>query len=358
MSALLIVAGGTGGHVFPALAVAQLLRNQGVTVTWLGTRQGIEATVVPAAGIAIDWVTIHGLRGAGMLAWLLLPFRLAAAMWQSWRVLRQRRPDAVLAMGGFVSGPAGLMAWLSRRPLLIHEQNAMAGLTNRWLALVADVAMSGYPDAFGMLPGPRHVGNPVRAEIARIPAPQQRLGERHGPLRVLVIGGSRGAQVFNNVLPSALALIKPESRPEVWHQAGRGQASAVEQAYRTVSDTARVTEFIDDMAQAYTWADVVVCRAGAMTLAEIAAAGLAAVLVPYPYAADDHQTANAQFLDERDAAILLPETEFDAARLAELLEGFAGQHEVLIRMASNARACAMPDAADTVAQLCLEAMHA
>ncbi len=356
MSALLIVAGGTGGHVFPALAVARLLRDQGVTVTWLGTRQGLEAKLVPAAGIAIDWVTIRGLRGAGILAWLLLPFRLVAAMWQSWRVLRQRRPDAVLAMGGFVAGPVGLVAWLSRRPLLIHEQNAVAGLTNRWLALIADVVMGGFPDAFGVLPGARHVGNPVRAEIAQIAAPEQRLGERRGPLRVLVIGGSRGAQIFNTVLPAALALIEPERRPEVWHQAGRGQAPVVERAYQTVSDTARIAEFIDDMAQAYAWADLVVCRAGAMTLAEIAAAGLAAILVPYPYAADDHQTANAQFLSERDAAILLPETECSPARLAELLEGFAGQHEVLIRMASNARACAMPDAADTVAQLCVEVM--
>lgn len=355
MSALLIVAGGTGGHVFPALAVAQLLRNQGVTVTWLGTRQGLEAKVVPAAGIAIDWVTIRGLRGAGLLAWALLPFRLAAAMWQSWRVLRRRRPDAVLAMGGFVAGPAGLAAWLSRRPLLIHEQNAVAGLTNRWLALVADVVMSGFPDAFGAMPA-RHVGNPVRAEIARIAAPDQRLGGRRGALRVLVIGGSRGAQVFNKMLPAALALIPPDARPEVWHQAGRGQGPAVERAYRVVTDTARVSEFIDDMAPAYAWADVVVCRAGAMTLAEIAAAGLAAILVPYPYAADDHQTVNAQFLTERDAAILLPETECRPARLAELLAGFAGQHAVLLRMASNARACAIPDAADTVAQLCVEVM--
>lgn len=358
MSALLVVAGGTGGHVFPALAVAQQLRDQGVTVTWLGTRQGLEAKVVPAAGIAIDWVTIRGLRGAGVLAWLLLPFRLAAAMWQSWRVLRQRRPDAVLAMGGFVSGPAGLVTWLSRRPLLIHEQNAVAGLTNRWLALVADVVMSGFPDASGVLPGARHVGNPVRAEIARIAAPEQRLGGRLGPLRVLVIGGSRGAHVFNKVLPQAVALIKPERRPEVWHQAGRGQGPTVEHAYQTVTDTARVAEFIDDMARAYAWADVVVCRAGAMTLAEITVAGLAAILVPYPYAADDHQTANAQFLSERDAAILLPETECSPARLAELLAGFAGQHEVLLKMASNARACAMPDAADMVAQLCVEAIHA
>jgi UDP-N-acetylglucosamine--N-acetylmuramyl-(pentapeptide) pyrophosphoryl-undecaprenol N-acetylglucosamine transferase len=356
MSSLLIIAGGTGGHVFPALAIAHALRRQGVAVTWLGTRQGLEASVVPAAGIAIDWLTIRGLRRAGLWAWLLLPFRLTAAMWQSWHVLRRRRPDAVLAMGGFVAGPGGLVAWLRRTPLLIHEQNAVAGLTNRWLALIADVVMSGFPEAFGVLPGVRHVGNPVRAEILSLPAPQERLAGRGGRLRVLVIGGSRGAQVFNKVLPQTVALIKPELRPELWHQAGRGQVASVERAYQAGGGAARVSEFIDDMAQAYAWADVIVCRAGAMTLAEVAAAGLAAILVPYPYAVDDHQTVNARFLTERDAAILLPESEFTPARVAELLAGFASQREVLVKMASHARACAMPDAADAAAQLCVESM--
>jgi len=356
MSALLIIAGGTGGHVFPALAIAHVLRRQGVAVTWLGTRQGLEASVVPAAGIAIDWVAIRGLRRAGLWAWLLLPFRLTTAMWQSWRVLRRRRPDAVLAMGGFVAGPGGVVAWLRRTPLLIHEQNAVAGLTNRGLALIADVVMSGFPEAFGALPGVRHVGNPVRAEILELLAPQERLTDRHGRLRVLVIGGSRGAQIFNKVLPQAVARMDAARRPAVWHQAGRGQAEAIARVYRAEGGGTRVSEFIDDMAQAYAWADVIVCRAGAMTLAEVAAAGLAAVLVPYPYAADDHQTVNAQFLVERDAAILLPESEFTPARLAEVLAGFASQREVLLRMAINARACAMPDAAAAAAQLCLEAM--
>jgi len=356
MSTLLIIAGGTGGHVFPALAIAEVLRHQGVTVTWLGTRQGLEAKVVPAAGIAFDWLTIRGLRRSGIVAWLLLPWRLAVALWQSWRVLRRRRPQAVLAMGGFVAGPGGLVAWLARTPLLIHEQNAVAGLTNRCLAWVADVVMSGFPQAFGAQPGVRHVGNPVRAEIVQLPAPTERLAGRPGALRVLVVGGSRGAQVFNRVLPQALTLIKPEWRPELWHQAGRGQADTVTRAYTSASGGARVSEFIDDMAAAYAWADVIVCRAGAMTLAEVTAAGLAAVLVPYPYATDDHQTVNAGFLVERDAAILVPEAEFNAARVAGLLESFAGQREVLVKMANHARACAMPDAADAAAQLCLEAM--
>lgn len=357
MNSLLIIAGGTGGHVFPALAIAEVMRRRGVNVTWLGTRQGLEARVVPAAGIAIDWLTIRGLRRAGLLAWILLPLRLTAAMWQSWRVLRRRRPHAVLAMGGFVAGPGGLVAWLSRTPLLIHEQNAVAGLTNRWLAWVADTVMSGFPQAFGALPGVRHVGNPVRAEIVQLPAPAERLAGRREALRVLVIGGSRGAQVFNHVLPRAMASIKTEYRPHIWHQAGRAQADDVAQTYKAVDGNARVSEFIDDMARAYAWADVVVCRAGAMTLAEVAAAGLASILVPYPYAADDHQTVNARFLSERAAAILLPESEFTPARIAELLEGFASQREVLIKMANNARACAVPDAAAAAAQLCVDSMN-
>ncbi len=356
MSMLLIIAGGTGGHVFPALAIAEQLRQRGVTVTWLGTRQGLEARAVPAAGIVIDWLTIRGLRRSGLVSWLLLPWRLTVALWQSWRVLRRRRPQAVLAMGGFVAGPGGLAAWLTRTPLLIHEQNAVAGLTNRWLAWVADTVMSGFPQAFGTLPGVRHVGNPVRAEIVQLPAPAERLAGRDGALRVLVVGGSRGAQVFNQVLPEALALIKPEWRPELWHQAGRGRDDALVRAYQGVGGGVRVNEFIDDMAAAYAWADVIVCRAGAMTLAEIAAAGLAAILVPYPYATDDHQTVNARFLTERDAAILLPEEECTPTRVAELLEGFASQREVLAKMADHARACAMPDAADAAAQLCMEAI--
>jgi UDP-N-acetylglucosamine--N-acetylmuramyl-(pentapeptide) pyrophosphoryl-undecaprenol N-acetylglucosamine transferase len=356
MSTLLIIAGGTGGHVFPALAIAEVLRHQGVAVTWLGTREGLEAKVVPAAGIAFDWLAIHGVRRSGMLAWLLLPWRVAAAMWQSWRVFRRRHPDAVLAMGGFVAGPGGLVAWLTRTPLLIHEQNAVAGLTNRWLAWVADTVMSGFPEAFGALPGVRHIGNPVRAEITRLSPPAERLAGRRGALRVLVVGGSRGAHIFNQVLPQTPSLIKPEWRPEIRHQAGRGQADAVARAYALAGGGARVSEFIDDMAEAYAWADMIVCRAGAMTLAEVAAAGLAAVLVPYRYATDDHQTVNARFLTERDAAILVPEPEFTAVRVAELLEGFAGQREVLAKMASHARACAMPDAADAAAQLCMEAI--
>jgi UDP-N-acetylglucosamine--N-acetylmuramyl-(pentapeptide) pyrophosphoryl-undecaprenol N-acetylglucosamine transferase len=359
LSTLLIMAGGTGGHVFPALAVAHYLRAHGVTVVWLGTRKGLEARVVPAAGFNVEWITIRGLRRQRLWDWLLLPFRLLLATWQALRIIQRWRPAAVLAMGGFVAGPGGLMAWLLRKPLLVHEQNAIAGFTNRWLALAAHKVMCGFPNAFGALPGAHHVGNPVRAEILALPVPEAR-SAAHSPsrCRLLVIGGSQGAEIFNHVIPEAVKLLPPELRLEIWHQAGRRQREQTERAYEPMPLSVKVTAFIDDMAQAYSWADLVVCRAGAMTIAELCAVGIASILVPFPYATDDHQTANARFLADRDAAILLPEPEFNPARLAELLRGFASARELLLKMAKNARACAMPDATEMVARLCSEAMHA
>ncbi len=358
MTTVMIIAGGTGGHVYPALAVARELRDQGVAVVWVGTRRGLEARVVPTAGFEMEWVTIRGFRRKGWLSWLLMPIRLGVAMFQSWRIMRFRRPDAVLAMGGFVAAPGGIVARLLRRPLLIHEQNAIAGLTNRWLAYIADTVMCGFPEAFWTLPGARHVGNPVRAEILAMAPPTERLIARQGSLRILVVGGSQGAHVFNTVMPEAMARIAHKLSTQVWHQAGRDRRESTERAYRTSMVEARVTEFIDDMAQAYAWADVLICRAGAMTIAEIAAAGIAAILVPYPHAVDDHQTANARFLSERDAAVLVPQPEFDAARVADLLAGFAVNRELLQKMAINARSCAVPDAAEAVARMCLEAANA
>ncbi len=355
---VLIMAGGTGGHVFPALAVADRLRAQGAEITWLGTRRGLEARVVPAAGYAMEWISIRGVRRTGVLGWLLMPARLLVAMFQSWRVLRHRRPHVVLAMGGFVSGPGAVMARLLRRPLLIHEQNAIAGLTNRWLSYIADVVMCGFPEAFGALPGVRHVGNPVRREILSLPLPQERMAKRSGRLRVLVVGGSLGAEIFNYILPHAVRAMPTELRPEIWHQTGRNKREATERAYDKGLVTTIVAEFIDDMAAAYHWADVVICRAGAMTIAELSAAGVASVLVPYPHAVDDHQTANARFLSARDAAIVIPQHDFTAAYLAEVLQSFASNREMLLKMAMQARACAAPDATDTVARLCLEAAHA
>ena len=358
MTTMMIMAGGTGGHVFPALAVARALRDQSVRIVWLGTRAGIEACVVPAAGFELETITIRGLRGGGLLRWLLLPVRLNIAMFQALRILRRIKPDAVLAMGGFASGPGSLMASALRIPLLIHEQNAIAGLTNRWLARIADVVMAGFPTAFGERHGVRVVGNPVRPEIVALSSPGLRLAERTGRLRLLIVGGSQGAQVFNQVVPEAVRALPEATRPQVWHQTGKRDEAAVTAAYRAFLPDAKVVAFIEDMAAAYAWADVVVCRAGAMTIAELAAAGGAAILVPFPHAADDHQTANARFLEVRDAALLLPQSDFTAARLAELLTSLGANRELLQRLAVNARACATTDATETVAQLCLEATHA
>ncbi len=358
MTTMMITAGGTGGHVFPALAVARALRDQGVQVLWLGTREGIEARLVPAAGFELETIAIRSLRGGGLLRWLLLPMRLNIAMWQAWRILRRRQPDAVLSMGGFASGPGSLMASMLRIPLLIHEQNAIAGLTNRWLAQIADVVMAGFPTAFGERHGVRVVGNPVRREIVALPAPELRLAERGERLRLLIVGGSQGAQVFNQIVPEAVRALPEATRPQLWHQTGKRDEVAVAAAYHAFLPDAKVAAFIDDMAAAYAWADVVVCRAGAMTIAELAAAGVAAILVPFPQAADDHQTANARFLEVRDAALLLPQPEFTAARLAELLTSLGANRALLQRLAVNARACATTDATETVAQFCREAMDA
>ena len=358
MTTIMIMAGGTGGHVFPALAVARALRDQGVQIVWLGTREGIEARVVPAAGFELETISIRGLRGGGLLRWLLLPMRLNVAMFQALRILRRRKPDAALAMGGFASGPGSLMASVLRIPLLIHEQNAVAGLTNRWLVQIADIVMAGFPTAFGERHGVRVVGNPVRQEIVALPSPELRLAKHNGRLRLLIIGGSQGAQVFNKVVPEAVRALTEASRPQLWHQTGKRDEAAVTAAYRAFLPDAKVAAFIEDMAAAYAWADVVVCRAGAMTIAELAAAGVAAILVPFPHAADDHQTANARFLEVRDAALLVPQTEFTAARLAELLTSLGANRTLLQRLAVNARACATTDATETVAQLCLEATHA
>lgn len=358
MTTIMIMAGGTGGHVFPALAVARALCDQGAQIVWLGTREGIEARVVPAAGFELETISIRGLRGGGLLRWLLLPMRLNIAMVQALRILRRRRPDAVLAMGGFASAPGSLMASVLRIPLLIHEQNAIAGLTNRWLAQIADIVMAGFPAAFGERHGVRVVGNPVRQEIVALPSPELRLAERRGRLRLLIVGGSQGAQVFNQVVPEAVRALPETGRPQLWHQTGKRDEAAVAAAYRAFLPDAKVAAFIEDMAAAYAWADVVLCRAGAMTIAELAAAGVAAILVPFPHAADDHQTANARFLEARDAAVLLPQPEFSAARLAELLTSLGANRALLQRLAANARACATTDATETVTQLCLEAAHA
>ena len=352
---VLIMAGGTGGHIYPALAVADQLREQGVEVRWLGTRNGLEAEGVPKANIAIDYINITALRGKGLLRQLSLPFTLLNAMWQAWKILRRLNPSAVLGMGGFVTGPAGLVAVLTGRPLLVHEQNAVAGMTNRWLARWASRVMSAFPD---VLPDAKLIGNPIRGAILNLPAPAERFQARQGqPLHLLILGGSLGAVALNEVVPEALALIEREDRPEVWHQAGKRNIAEAQQAYRQAGVEGRVDAYIDEMAEAYAWADLVICRAGALTIAELACAGVGSILVPYPHAVDDHQTKNAQYLVENHAATVVQQHALDAVRLAEMINSYLLPEQggaKLLEMAEAARALGKPEATATVAAYCLE----
>lgn len=351
---VLITAGGTGGHVYPALAVARTLLDRGVPVLWLGTHRGLEARVVPAAGIPMAWVSVSGLRGKGPLRWLFAPIGLSIAVVQALLVLLRRRPRAVLGMGGFVSGPGGLAAWLLRRPLVIHEQNAVPGLTNRLLSRLARRVLEGFPQTFPAARRADCTGNPVRPEIARLAEPLARLGGRSGPMRLLVLGGSQGAQALNAVVPEALKALDVGQRPEVWHQAGPRHIDSAYRAYRRAELSARVEAYIEDMAAAYAWADVVLCRAGALTVAELAAAGVGALLVPFPHAVDDHQSANARFLVDAGAGILIPQDQLSPTRLAELLSRLHQERSRLQEMAVAARRMARPEATDEVARICLE----
>ena len=348
----MVMAGGTGGHVFPALAVAEELRQRGLEVFWLGTPGGFEAGVVPTCGFQMEWVSIQGLRGKGLLRWLGAPFKIAAAMLQVLRVLRRRRPRLVLGMGGFVTGPGGLMAWLLGIPLVIHEQNAVPGMTNQLLARVADRVLEAFPGSFEQSRAARLTGNPVRREISDLPPPEQRMQNRAGPLRLLVLGGSQGARALNQTLPLALARMPLSARPRVRHQAGGKQSQETLDAYAEVGIEADITPFIDDMAAAYGWADLVLCRAGALTVAELAAAGVGAILVPYPHAVDDHQTRNAGYLVDGGAALLLPQSELNAARLSELLQL---SRATIAEMASAARRLGYAAATSMVADNCQEA---
>jgi UDP-N-acetylglucosamine--N-acetylmuramyl-(pentapeptide) pyrophosphoryl-undecaprenol N-acetylglucosamine transferase len=347
---LLVMAGGTGGHVFPGLAVADVMRARAWNVVWVGNPGGMEATLVPRHGIPMRWVRFSGLRGKGLLTKAMLPLNLLRAFWQSLRVLREVRPAVVLGMGGYVAFPAGMMAALTRTPLVVHEQNSVAGLTNRVLARVADRVLVAFPDA---LAGAQWSGNPVRADVAALPAPQDRYAHRTGPLRVLVVGGSLGAQALNDTVPRALAALPPDRRPTVVHQSGRRHLAALQAAYRDAGVDATAVEFIDDMAAAYADADLVICRAGAMTVSEVAAAGVASLMVPFPHAVDDHQTTNARFLADRDAALLVPQAELGVERLAAILDGL--DRPRLLAMARRARELSKPDAATEVADAC-EAM--
>lgn len=346
---IMIMAGGTGGHIYPALAVADHLRDRGWSVVWLGARTGMEARIVPERGYAMAWIRFSGLRGKGLLRAALLPLNLLIAFVQSARALFAHRPEVVLGMGGYVAFPGGMMATLLKRPLAIHEQNSVAGLTNKVLAGVADRVLSGFPDVFKR---GTWTGNPVRADIAAIARPAERFAGRAGPLKLLVIGGSLGAQALNEVVPQALALIPEAARPVATHQSGAAHLEALKANYARAGVAVDARAFIDDMAAQYAAADVVICRSGASTIAELAAAGVPAVLVPFPHAVDDHQTVNARFLSDRAAAVLVPQKELTADRLAELLASL--DRTRLLAMAEAARAVGKPDATAAVANVCME----
>ena len=351
---ILIMAGGTGGHVYPALAVARALQAKSREVVWLGTERGLEARVVPAAGIDMEWVSIKGLRRKGLLAMLLAPVQIGWAVLQSLAIIIRRRPAAVLGMGGFASGPGGVAAWLTRRPLVIHEQNAAAGMTNRLLARLARVVLQAFPGSFNSPVSAETVGNPVREDIASVPPPHERYADRRGPLRVLVLGGSQGALSLNRTVPAALALLDKEVRPVVRHQCGERTFNIARAAYAEHDVDAELEPFIEDMAEAYAWADLVICRAGALTIAELCAVGVPALLVPYPAAVDDHQTANARPLAEAGAALIIAESELTPARLAGLLRDWLQSRAGLQQRAAKARALSRPDSLRRITEVCLE----
>lgn len=349
MKTLMVMAGGTGGHIFPGIAVAEVLRAKGWHVVWMGNPDGMEARIVAGRGYDTAWVRFGALRGKGLVRKLLLPVNLLSGFWQALRELRRARPDVVLGMGGYITFPGGMMAALLGRPLVLHEQNSVAGLANRVLARVADRVLTGFPD---VLNNGGWVGNPVRAEIAGVAPPAERFAGREGPLRILVVGGSLGAAALNEAVPAALGRMPAEQGPLVVHQAGEKQIDGLRTAYARARVKGDLRPFIDDMASAYAEADLVICRAGALTVAELAAVGVASLLVPFPHAVDDHQTGNARFLAERGGAYLLPQTELNAERLAGILASI--DRPRLLQMAEHARALARPLAAAEVARVCEE----
>lgn len=353
---LMVMAGGTGGHVFPALAVAKELQRQGVRITWLGTRRGLESTVIPANDIAIEWVSVEGLRGKGIASLLLAPFKLLRAMWQSAAAIRRVKPNCILGMGGFVAGPGGLMARLMGRPLVVHEQNAVAGLTNQALAKIANKVLTGFQNVEGLPKSAVWLGNPVRASIkADLERTSEVIGDAH--INVLIIGGSQGAHSFNEKLPSVFAQLN-HSRLSIWHQSGRARSESVVENYAGVKVKARVDEFIDDMAEAYHWADVLICRSGAMTIAECCAAAKPALLVPYPFSAGDHQIKNAQALVNVGAGIMVMNEDITEQPMLDAMSNLLTSKQKLIGMGKQAYDLHKPDALQQVSKICLEYLNA
>ena len=346
------MAGGTGGHVFPALAVADYMKVSGWRVVWLGTKGGMEEILVPQKGYEIEIMDFSGLRGKNLMVWFLLPLRLLLAFWQSAKVLFQIRPDVVLGMGGYPAFPGGIMASLLNKPLLIHEQNSVPGLANKILAKFADKVLLGFPNAIRNEKKIIFSGNPVRKEISQLDMPDKRYAGRSGKLKLLIIGGSLGAQALNTIVPKMLRLIPDHMRPLVTHQAGRKHLETLKKNYAEAGVEGELLVFIENIAVQYADCDLVICRAGALTIAELTAAGIASILVPFPYAVDDHQTSNAKFLSDKDAAVLLPQNELTPQGLAQLLMEFT--REKLLGMAMKARELARPAATRLVAEACME----
>lgn len=352
---MMVMAGGTGGHVFPALAVAEVLRDRNVVVTWLGTRRGIEAKLVPEHGFPIDFIDVEGVRGRGVMKLLKAPFVLMKSLWQSIGVIRSQKPEVVLGLGGFASGPGGVAARLLGLPLVIHEQNAVAGTTNTLLAKIANRILEAFP---GALPRGEWVGNPVRKAIEDLPAlDEDEIADGVSsdlPIQLLVLGGSLGASAINQQVPKALALLPGEVAIEVRHQCGLAHQSDTKSAYEAAGVKASIEPFIADMAEAYEWADVVICRAGALTVAELTAAGVGALLIPYPHAIDDHQTKNGEWLVEQKAALLMQQSDLTPEKLAAQITEWSTDRTKLQSMAVNARAMAKSGVAESVADICME----
>ncbi len=352
---VLIMAGGTGGHIFPGLALAKEMSSRGYRVVWLGTEGGMESTLVPKENIEIRYIPVKGVRGKGIRSLLMAPWNILSSIAAAACIISDVKPSVVVGLGGFVAGPGGVASKLKGKALVIHEQNAIAGSTNKLLAKIADKVLTAFPS---VLRRGECIGNPVRKEIESIAEPSARIPGRESRIRLLVVGGSRGALAINKLLPGAMSLIEKSDRLDIWHQAGAGKDTATKALYEAAGVPAKVDAFVDDMAEAFAWADVVVCRAGALTVSELAAVGLGSILIPFPFAIDDHQTENANYLASQGAAYLRQQSELTSEKLAELLKSFIFDRTKLLDMASKARSLAKPCAVKVFADYCDEVSHA
>ncbi len=352
---IMIMAGGTGGHVFPALAVAEYLSDQGFEINWLGTSRGLEQHIIPAHNYRLFTISISGLRGKRIFSWLLAPLQLSIALLQSLIILKKVNPDIAVGFGGFTSGPGGIAAWLMKIPLLIHEQNAIAGTTNQLLALIANKVMQAFPGTFSDRTAALLTGNPVRRDILQIYSSKKQLNcEVSTTLHLLILGGSQGSLRLNQLVPETIAKLNAKQQIEITHQTGEKHFVSTQKRYDFFGVTAKLMPFFEDMAEVYKWADIIICRAGAMTIAELSAVGVGSILIPFPYAIDDHQTANARYLSNNLAAILIPEKELTVNRLCEVIDGLSEARARIIEMARNARALSMENATIDIANLCME----